>query len=548
MGLTDNLCMNCFEKLTSGSVCRNCGFDNDSVTDMLYLSRKTVLAKRYIVGNVIAKDGSCVTYIGYDAERNAAVSIHEFLPGNIANRLEGNYDVHVRERYKKSFAAYKQAFLKLWKTLKGLNSLSAVIPVLDIFKENETAYAVCEKMNTVSLRDFLIRNTDNNILWDKARLMFMPILTTLERLHENGIIHGAINPDNLVLCKDGKVRLTGFSISTSSDLSEELGFNPVSGYSALEQYHNNHKVCPATDIYAFSACIYRSLVGTNPPEAPAREINDKLMIPNSIAEKIPAHVIRALGGGLQIYPENRIQDVEDFRELLSAAPSVVAQSASASAPVQQQKDNDEELQKVSKEKPAKKKNKAIIIAAVLAVIAIIAAAVYVIKFSGVVDPPENPSDSPSGTAMVTVPDFCTAGYTESDVQNQALWNSQFKIEFDSDFSKDVEEGVIFRQSVDANSQVAQGTPIVLTVSRGIETSPVPDVGGLNKDEAIKTLEEAGFKVTVMTVYNDGTNAANTVKTSGGMAPEEDTVYAKGEEVIIQVYGEPVTESESVSQD
>ncbi len=86
------------------------------------------------------------------------------------------------------------------------------------------------------------------------------------------------------------------------------------------------------------------------------------------------------------------------------------------------------------------------------------------------------------------------------------------------------------------------------MSRGIETSPVPDVGGLNKDEAIKTLEEAGFKVTVMTVYNDGTNAANTVKTSGGMAPEEDTVYAKGEEVIIQVYGEPVTESESVSQD
>ncbi|MDE6505876.1 MAG: protein kinase, partial [Eubacterium sp.] len=291
MGLTDNLCMNCFEKLTSGSVCRNCGFDNDSVTDMLYLSRKTVLAKRYIVGNVIAEDGSCVTYIGYDAERNAAVSIHEFLPNKIANRLEGNYDVHVRERYKKSFAAYKQAFIKLWKTLKGLNSLSAVIPVLDIFEENETAYAVCEKMSTVSLRDFLIRNTDNNILWDKARLMFMPILTTLERLHENGIIHGAINPDNLVLCKDGKVRLTGFSISTSSDLSEELGFNPVSGYSALEQYHNNHKVCPATDIYAFSACIYRSLVGTNPPEAPAREINDKLMIPNSIAEKIPAHVI-----------------------------------------------------------------------------------------------------------------------------------------------------------------------------------------------------------------------------------------------------------------
>ena len=50
MGLTDNLCMNCFEKLTSGSVCRNCGFDNDSVTDMLYLSRKTVRSEERRVG------------------------------------------------------------------------------------------------------------------------------------------------------------------------------------------------------------------------------------------------------------------------------------------------------------------------------------------------------------------------------------------------------------------------------------------------------------------------------------------------------------------
>ncbi len=75
--------------------------------------------------------------------------------------------------------------------LRGLNSLSAVIPVLDIFEENETAYAVCEKMDSVTLHDFLIRSTDNSILWDKARLMFMPILTTIEALHENGIAHGA---------------------------------------------------------------------------------------------------------------------------------------------------------------------------------------------------------------------------------------------------------------------------------------------------------------------------------------------------------------------
>ena len=341
MGYTDNLCMNCFEPLTAGCICRNCGFDNDSVTDTIFLPRRTALAKRYIAGNAISVENDSVVYIGYDTERNAVVTIREFLPRGICNRLEGNNDVHVRERYRKNFAGYKESFIKLWKTLKGLNSLSAVIPVLEVFEQNETAYAVCEKMDSVSLHDFLIRNTDNNILWDKARLMFMPILTTVEALHENGIVHGAINPDNLVLCRDGKVRLAGFCIGECNDASSELGFRPVAGYSALEQYDNSHRVCPATDIYAFSACIYRALVGTNPPEAPAREANDKLMIPNSIAEKIPAHVIRALGGGLQIYPEHRIQSVDDFRELLSVAPSVVANAVNAASAASDTENNAE---------------------------------------------------------------------------------------------------------------------------------------------------------------------------------------------------------------
>lgn len=72
--------MNCFERLTDGSICRNCGFDNDSVSDMLYLPRKTLLANRYVVGNNISKDSDAVTYMGYDTEREAIVTIRELIP------------------------------------------------------------------------------------------------------------------------------------------------------------------------------------------------------------------------------------------------------------------------------------------------------------------------------------------------------------------------------------------------------------------------------------------------------------------------------------
>ena len=543
MNFTDNLCMNCFERLTAGCVCRNCGFDNDSVRDMIFLPLRAVLQNRYVVGNVISYESDAVTYVGYDTERRAAVTVREFLPKNITNRLEGNYDVHVRERYRKNYAKYKESFIKLWETLKEFNYLSAVIPVLDVFEANETAYAVCEKMDTVSLRDFLIRNTDNHILWDKARLMFMPILTTLENLHARGIIHGGINPDNLVLCRDGKVRLAGFCISECSEAGGDLEFVPVPGYSALEQYQNSHRICPATDIYAFSACIYRALVGTNPPEATEREINDKLMIPNSIAEKIPAHVIRALGGGLQIYPENRIQEIDDFRELLSASPSVVAQAVAAAAAPMTERPRQVEKKEPVEDKPKKKdssKKKNIIIIAIVALIVLIIGIVAISKL-GDGGTPVDPNQGVVESNKVTVPDFCSAGYTENDVRNRGTWNSQFKITFEYEHSEEVEKNVIFKQSVEANTEVKVGSEIVLTVSQGLEGVTIPDVGGLSRSDAVSQLEKAGLTVRVVTVYNNNNNTANTVKKKGGIAPMEGTEVARGTEVIIQVYGDAVAD-------
>lgn len=552
MDFIDNLCMNCFENIGDENICPHCGFNNNTnLQDMIYLPLKTVLSDRYIVGKPLSYESDAITYLGYDMERRSVVTVREFIPKGISNRLEGNLDVHVRERYKKNFMTYKESFINLWKTLKSLNTLSAVIPVLDVFEENETAYAVSEKMETLSLREFLLRTEDNNILWDKARLMFMPVLTTIENLHEHGIIHGGINPDNLVLCRDGKVRLLGFCISECNIASNELEFNYTDGYTALEQYENNHKVCPATDIYAFSACIYRALVGSNPPDAPSRETNDKLMIPNRIAEKIPAHVIKALGGGLQIYPENRIQNVYDFREFLNAAPSVVAKAAEPKK-VESKKEVQKEEPEVVEEKSyqdyqkekKKKTTKTVII--IVACLILVAVAVYVIGFSGLVFKQEE-TTAPITLAPANVPDFCSAGYTENDVKSSGTWNSQFKIQFKYEYSKDVAEGVVYQQSVEPGKTVDAGTVIVLTVSKGIETVKVPDVSGLPKDEAVKKLEDAGLVAKIVYIYNDSNHTPDTVKIGGGMAPKNETIIAKGEEVMIQVYGEVVTTTEPATE-
>lgn len=531
----DNLCANCWEELTEGSVCAECGYDNDTQNDSVYLKTKTVIAGQYVIGNIIKIESDSVTYSGYDGQLDKPILIREFFPKGIASRFDDSDELHVRQKYVNEFARYKKSFYNLWTTMQKLHNLSAVVPVYDLAEANGTYYAIIEKTESVPLREYLLRNEEGYILWDTARLMFMPVLTTIEALHSNGIVHGSITPDNLVLCRDGKVHLAPFPITEASDQATAMEFTENDGYTALEQYNNKHRICAATDIYSFSACIYRALVGSNPPSAVSREANDKLMIPNTIAEKIPMHVIKALVNGLQIYPEKRVKTVEDFRELLDAAPAVKAKAAVEQEDIYQKgaKGGYPEYN----ESNGDKKRKAVVAILVILIVAAIAAAVYVVQFSGLIDNGKNNTTTTQPVKTYQVPNFSGVGYTQSDIENNGAWNEQFKFTFQGEYSADTEEGIIFKQSVAAGETVDQGTEIILTVSKGIQTQTVPDVRGLVLDEATKQLEDLGFKVSTVEVYNDGTHIANTVKNTDASAPAAGTLAAVGEEVILQVYGE-----------
>lgn len=531
----DNLCANCWEELTEGSVCAECGYDNDTQNDSVYLKTKTVIAGQYVIGNIIKIESDSVTYSGYDGQLDKPILIREFFPKGIASRFDDSDELHVRQKYVNDFARYKKSFYNLWTTMQKLHNLSAVVPVYDLAEANGTYYAIIEKTESVPLREYLLRNEEGYILWDTARLMFMPVLTTIEALHSNGIVHGSITPDNLVLCRDGKVHLAPFPITEASDQATAMEFTENDGYTALEQYNNKHRICAATDIYSFSACIYRALVGSNPPSAVSREANDKLMIPNTIAEKIPMHVIKALVNGLQIYPEKRVKTVEDFRELLDAAPAVKAKAAVEQEDIYQKgaKGGYPEYN----ESNGDKKRKAVVAILVILIVAAIAAAVYVVQFSGLIDNGKNNTTITQPVKTYQVPNFSGVGYTQSDIENNGAWNEQFKFTFQGEYSADTEEGIIFKQSVAAGETVDQGSEIILTVSKGIQTQTVPDVRGLVLDEATKQLEDLGFKVSTVEVYNDGTHVANTVKNTDASAPAAGTLAAVGEEVILQVYGE-----------
>ena len=172
-------------------------------------------------------------------------------------------------------------------------------------------------------------------------------------------------------------------------------------------------------------------------------------------------------------------------------------------------------------------------------VAAVGAGVYVAKNGGFGNKEQNTSQS-AAVKQYEVPDFVSAGYTQSDIENNGAWNKQFKLTFVSKYSTDVEEGIVFEQSVESGKKVDEQTEIQLTVSKGVQTESVPNVAGQSLDDAKKTLEDKGFKVSTVEIYNDGSHEADTVKESYASAPAAGETVAVGEEIVLQVYGEVQT--------
>ncbi|MEG1819520.1 MAG: serine/threonine protein kinase, partial [Oscillospiraceae bacterium] len=77
----DNLCMNCMHELPdSTKQCTNCGFLNGSPQLAPYLPVRTIIAGRYLIGKLLENNGDGATYMGWDIERKAPITIREFLP------------------------------------------------------------------------------------------------------------------------------------------------------------------------------------------------------------------------------------------------------------------------------------------------------------------------------------------------------------------------------------------------------------------------------------------------------------------------------------
>lgn len=348
---------------TAGSgCCSACGRDPAAyVPSSHHLSPGTLLRDRYLLGCVLGEGGYGITYIGYDSLLQNRVAVKEYFPVELCTRdtIGGNSVNILSGIPAKNYARGMHKYLTEARLLAKMEKQRVIVNVRDYFEDNRTAYIVMEYIEGITFTE-LVHNYGGRIPEQELFPIVEPLFGALCSLHQYGLIHRDMCPDNLMLEKNtdssdcrtqcpamcgmpassplneeqwhedrepagctadqrnkeirrGRVRLLDFGSARSSDsLKDTLTITLRHGFAPIEQYQQGGGQGPWTDVYALCATLYFCLTGITPVVATNRIIEDALVPPSQLGVEISPARENALMRGLRVQPHRRCRSIRDL--------------------------------------------------------------------------------------------------------------------------------------------------------------------------------------------------------------------------------------------
>ena len=307
-------CLGCMEDL-QGYPCPNCGYDPVKEKRPEYaLPRETILAGKYLVGKVLGQGGFGITYIGWDLALERKVAIKEYYPSGQVSRSPGTRSLtwYTNEPAVQAREDGMKMFLKEARKMVKADSIPGVVRVLDLFQENGTAYIVMDFVEGETLKNRLKKT--GPMAWTQAAPIFRPAIRAMEQVHQAGLIHRDLSPDNLMLTPNGDVKI--LDLGAAKDLNLNSGASSMqvakSGFSPLEQYTQRGGSGPWTDVYSMAATIYYTLTGKLPPNAIDRMEEDAIDWTGPGMDSLPKAALKALQAAMSVSVKKRTQSMEEL--------------------------------------------------------------------------------------------------------------------------------------------------------------------------------------------------------------------------------------------
>ncbi|MBX3169182.1 MAG: serine/threonine protein kinase [Candidatus Eremiobacteraeota bacterium] len=265
----------------------------------------------YRLGEVVGEGSFSITYAARQRPGKLAVAIKEFFPQGCWRE---DFKIMPGAPYTpEEFGRGVQAFLQEGTFLERFNH-PGIVRLLGMFQAHGTAYLVEELLSGVTLGEGL--RSAGAMPVERVMEAVRQVGEALIEVHEKGLLHTDLKPDNLFITGEGRYVILDFGTArTYGEHAPWTGVAAVSpGYSPLEQYQKDQRLTPAADVYALAATVYHLLQGYPPPDSRERSRGAHLIpLANSTAT-----IERALSEALQLHPLRRTPSIGQFLDQLGS--------------------------------------------------------------------------------------------------------------------------------------------------------------------------------------------------------------------------------------
>lgn len=515
-----------------------------------YIGR--LLDSRYEILDVIGTGGMAVVYRALDHRLNRLVAV-KILKDELSRNQE----------FRRRFHAESQAVAML--------SHPNIVSVYDVSRSGDADYIVMELIEGITLKQYLEKKL--NLNWRETLHFSIQIAKALEHAHSRGIVHRDIKPHNIMILKDGSIKVADFGIARVGSAQNTLTREALGSvhYISPEQA-KGARVDNRSDLYSLGVVMYEMLTGRTPydGETPVsvaiQHINGNARRPSELMSGIPLGLEQIVMRAMSANADERygsatemLHDMEEFRKNpaitfyggaaavsetpkpASQRPGMTRTEAERYAAARAAKNPDgrtpeeRRAERARREKELaeqkKRRNLTIAIVAAAAVFVILLIVLIVNLVGGSNDPENSESTSDVLSRDVEVENFVGMRLEDIDPEDYPDLIVDVK-NVKYDYSDEYEEGYVMAQSPKAGEMVRRDRTVTLTVSKGAEEKEMPDLENETEANAMKTLQalELGLKITIKDENSSDVKQGSVVRTE----PEAGEKLEKGQDVILYI--------------